>query len=332
MLTLSGAGYLDNPVPEQGVSTLSAAVARVLGSIYVSADVVSADVPSEPAQPRPSRASGDKGGRRKRRKKGGWGSSTCLRWQEVKQIAHMDALARQAGRPMNVFASIRSPEGVEGAEAKRAIGRAVAHFGQALHRRGVPHIGLTVYEREPGGEVHGHHLAHVPREHDDILARWADGNERHVRPAAATDVLYMTKQREALPPHFTPTLYGKPHNRRKGAEIPGPRWTATKALCALEQQERPASVAKAPSWQFDASGQFMLFREPAEIELKGFWAGKLPASVANDVLARQKGLGLTQGELARRVGISRPQLANALAGRFGLSRQPVARLQALLAA
>jgi hypothetical protein len=81
----------------------------------------------------------------------------------------------------------------------------------------------------------------------------------------------------------------------------------------------------------NSHGQLLLFDEPV-VTLKTYWSGIMPASVANDVLARQKALGWSQAELAMRVGISRPQIANALAGRFGLSRQPVARLQALLAA
>ena len=40
--------------------------------------------------------------------------------------------------------------------------------------------------------------------------------------------------------------------------------------------------------------------------------------------------GVTQDELAAELGISQPQLANALAGRFGLSPEPAARLLAWL--
>lgn len=44
----------------------------------------------------------------------------------------------------------------------------------------------------------------------------------------------------------------------------------------------------------------------------------------------QRGLGLRQEDLARAVGISRPQLANALRGRFGLGEEPAARLLELV--
>ncbi len=41
--------------------------------------------------------------------------------------------------------------------------------------------------------------------------------------------------------------------------------------------------------------------------------------------------GLRQEEIARQVGISRPQLANVLQGRFGLSRDVADRLLAVMA-
>lgn len=336
MLTLSSTGYIEIQPADQGVEHDSGSPAPAPHSLVVKKGLTE----SESAKPPRGARRRGKGSRRKR--KGGWRSSKALTWQQVKQIAGMNGLARRARTPLNAFATITPADGLPPSKAKRRVATLVGRLGQALKRRGVQHVGLTVYERTPGGQLHGHHLAHVPREHDDILARWADGDERHVAPVKDSGVVsYITKQRHALPPDFLATLNGKPHQHQPGAEIPGKRWTPTKAMLALAAREttqpvRAAAVVPkappAPSWQFDASGQFMLFGAPSGIRLEGFWAGKLPASVANDVLARQKGLGLTQGELARLVGISRPQLANALAGRFGLSRQPVARLQAVLAA
>jgi len=48
------------------------------------------------------------------------------------------------------------------------------------------------------------------------------------------------------------------------------------------------------------------------------------------VRAEMRARGVTQDELAAELGISQPQLANALAGRFGLSPEPAARLLAWL--
>jgi plasmid maintenance system antidote protein VapI len=41
---------------------------------------------------------------------------------------------------------------------------------------------------------------------------------------------------------------------------------------------------------------------------------------------------MTQGALARQVGVSRPQIVNVLQGRFGLSRSAAANLMQWLAA
>jgi AcrR family transcriptional regulator len=57
-----------------------------------------------------------------------------------------------------------------------------------------------------------------------------------------------------------------------------------------------------------------------------FRRGLIPADVAALVRAEMRARGVTQDELAILVGISQPQLANALAGRFGLSPDPAARL------
>jgi hypothetical protein len=54
--------------------------------------------------------------------------------------------------------------------------------------------------------------------------------------------------------------------------------------------------------------------------------GLVPVDVAALVRAEMRARGVTQDELAILLGISQPQLANALAGRFGLSPDPAARL------
>ena len=60
--------------------------------------------------------------------------------------------------------------------------------------------------------------------------------------------------------------------------------------------------------------------------------GLLPPELADNVRARLRASGLRQDEFAARVGISQPQIANALAGRFGLSPDVAARLVAVVEA
>jgi transcriptional regulator with XRE-family HTH domain len=56
----------------------------------------------------------------------------------------------------------------------------------------------------------------------------------------------------------------------------------------------------------------------------------MPSDFAGLVRAEMRARGITQDELAALLGISQPQLANALASRFGLSPEPASRLLAWL--
>jgi Bifunctional DNA primase/polymerase, N-terminal len=62
------------------------------------------------------------------------------------------------------------------------------------------------------------------------------------------------------------------------------------------------------------------------VDLDQYRRGLVPSDLAAAVRAEMRARGVTQDELAVDLGISQPQLANALAGRFGLSPEPAARL------
>ena len=68
----------------------------------------------------------------------------------------------------------------------------------------------------------------------------------------------------------------------------------------------------------------------AVVDLNQYRNGRMPSDFGASVRAEMRARGVTQEELAAELGISQPQLANALAGRFGLSPQPVKRLIAWL--
>lgn len=96
---------------------------------------------------------------------------------------------------------------------------------------------------------------------------------------------------------------------------------------SVRKQYKPrALTAKA----IRLSGQLELFREKQPSRLKDFVAGSITPSVAVELEFRRKSLGLTQRELGAAAGISQPQIANALHGRFGLSRMATAQLKAVL--
>jgi hypothetical protein len=62
------------------------------------------------------------------------------------------------------------------------------------------------------------------------------------------------------------------------------------------------------------------------VNLAQYQRGTLPADVAAAIRAEMRARGVTQDKLAAQLHISQPQLANALAGRFGLSPESAARL------
>jgi antitoxin component HigA of HigAB toxin-antitoxin module len=66
------------------------------------------------------------------------------------------------------------------------------------------------------------------------------------------------------------------------------------------------------------------------IEMKNFARGKIPESILRAIQHQRRRSGLTHADLADQIGVSRPQMTNALCGRFGLGEQPVARLKAIL--
>ncbi len=66
------------------------------------------------------------------------------------------------------------------------------------------------------------------------------------------------------------------------------------------------------------------------IEMNNFARGKIPSSILRVIEHERRRRGLTHADLADQIGVSRPQLTNALCGRFGLGKQPVARLKAIL--
>jgi transcriptional regulator with XRE-family HTH domain len=66
------------------------------------------------------------------------------------------------------------------------------------------------------------------------------------------------------------------------------------------------------------------------VDLVAYRRGQMPSDFAAAVRSEMRARGVTQDELAALLRISQPQLANALAGRFGLSPDPAARLLAWL--
>ena len=62
-----------------------------------------------------------------------------------------------------------------------------------------------------------------------------------------------------------------------------------------------------------------------------FLSGIVPPGLRAWSRERRRAAGISQEAVARRIGVSRPQLANAEAGRFGLSAETAAKFLATIA-
>jgi hypothetical protein len=105
------------------------------------------------------------------------------------------------------------------------------------------------------------------------------------------------------------------------AKVP-PLYHLVSLVAAGPQQLTPGQLPIPPSrlpYQSDLFGASV-------VDLDQYRRGLLPSDLAAAVRAEMRARAVTQDELAVVLGISQPQLANALAGRFGLSPEPAARL------
>lgn len=98
------------------------------------------------------------------------------------------------------------------------------------------------------------------------------------------------------------------------------------------QHVQPQEPKKANSSAVKPIGQLCLFPEMEKpiARLSAFAGGSPSPSVILEIEHRIKRLGLSQTELGKQAGLSQPQIANVLGGRFGLSRLATNRMKAVL--
>lgn len=195
------------------------------------------------------------------------------------------------------------------------------------------------------------------------------GREINIRKADANAVQYVTKQCEPEQLwHLHPQYWHHPlggrdkrgrliKRKKMGKPIKGRRWFMSDALDILITHiQRPeakrvavskvvggmaaAATAKsvpvisvAATFTFEPCGQGRLFPyAETPVTLHSLKQGKLPPAVVIDLEQKRRERGLTQEAVAAAIGVKRVTLCNAINGRYGLSKEPLARLKVLLAA
>ena len=177
--------------------------------------------------------------------RGGWQGSKWLDLRDdVCRISEINHQLLKADLPLTHCITLTPPDGIP--KPKRWISNQLSILTKMMKRAGLKHVGLTVYERNRKGRrfdligtdgLHAHHAVHIPSGFAHVVRRFvelAPAGERHVRKFTQDGggVWYLTKQRQHL--HgFTPILNGRPHTRRYGDFIAGPRWTLTKPAKAI---------------------------------------------------------------------------------------------------
>jgi DNA-binding XRE family transcriptional regulator len=192
------------------------------------------------------------------------------------------------------------------------------------------------------------------------------GHEIDVCKADGNAVQYITKMCEPHKAYGHPQYWlhplggydkrGKPIERlQQGEPIKGRRWFMSDALDTLTTHiQRPKSkrvavskigggmaataksvpvISAAAIFTFEPSGQGCLFPyTETPVTLHSLKQGKLPPAVVIDLEQKRRERGLTQEAVAAAIGVKRVTLCNAIKGRYGLSKEPLARLKVLLAA
>lgn len=100
------------------------------------------------------------------------------------------------------------------------------------------------------------------------------------------------------------------------------------------RRRAPITVEQVPKSGLKEADQLSLWPEHDRpvVRLKAYAGGIAPPTVAMELEHLRRRRGLTQRALGKLVGLSQPQIANAVHGRFGLSRHAAARIRELLAA
>jgi PAS domain-containing protein len=217
----------------------------------------------------------------------------------------------------HLYAVAINPPAIDGEatdKRKRRLCRLISRFCQEFKRRRQAWIAITIWEYPADGRLHCHVLTWIDPDHRDVLNRLCDDADIRAEKWGR-DIGYFTKERQPLgPPDYERR---QKWSRTTGQPLRGKRLSLTHGLKAIITKHQAAQIAapgRPPPLEtvIEASGQIALML--GEVDN--------PIAAAE---AKRRALGIRQEDLAERLGIARPTLANAAAGRYRLSDWAMAR-------
>ena len=251
---------------------------------------------------------------RKKKRKGGWRTTTGLTRQQVTDMHDAANAARSRGMALGVAVTFNpdSRDGESAGARMRWIGKKVYGLAQALKRRGQPWIAMIVWQWPIGGRLHCHVLCWIEPGNDDVVSRFDDRPAVHVQ-RWGRDIGYFTCERlPSGPPEY--------ENRKRwprvtGNKITGQRLTISAALKALVTEHLADRLHVAQPRQAPAVPVSV---EPVQLGLFDVGLPALPPP-AFDLAAERKRRGLSQAKIGLMIGLRQPHVANVERGHDRLS-------------
>lgn len=268
-------------------------------------------------------------------RKGGWGHTIALSPSEVQYVGDVYFAAARAGTPLTELITYRGANGADLSASKRAIAKQQANIGQALKRMGIDYVAVATFERvRDNNFIEAHQLLYVPPEaRDDIVRRFIDNDQVHIRPAWWRDYQYITKQRKSGEPEWEREQIKAERlwQRQAGDYIPGARLTVTKSAKALVADRPKPARNRTPSPPLVPIPVAVRSDNPVTIPTPPVQlALALDAPVINVfdlVEARRLAENESQRSLCpRRFGVGQSQYANAKRGHDPLSPWVINRM------
>jgi hypothetical protein len=180
--------------------------------------------------------------KKRRRKVGGWPSTTGFRYPEVKSIMEGAFRIRSSGKDFTAFVTIKPPTDLAGDQVRKLwCRRKLYNFQRKLARRDLPFVALSVFEKPLDGQLHLHALIHVPMKFFPELQKMENPPEIDVKLRHSKSLSYILKNR--LPTHrdFEPTLT-QTLRRKRGASFRGKRWLFSRDAQSIIRRARPGTM------------------------------------------------------------------------------------------